>query len=44
MGGGGVKWVLGIKEDPYCDEHWVLYVSEESLNSIPEANFTVYVN
>ena len=32
VGGGQVKWVMGIKED-ICDEHWVLYVSDESLKS-----------
>ena len=30
-----VKWMMGIKEGT-CDEHWVLYVSVESLNSTPE--------
>ena len=34
---GWAKWVMGIKEGT-CDEHWVLYVSDESLNSIPETN------
>jgi len=29
-------WVMGMKEGICCDEHWVLYVSVESLNSIPE--------
>ena len=27
-----------------CDEHWVLYVSDELLNSIPETNITLCVN
>ena len=27
-----------------CDEHWVLYVSDESLNSTPKTNITLYVN
>ena len=31
------KWVMSIKEGT-CDEHWVLYVSDESVNSIPETN------
>ena len=26
------------------DEHWVLYVSDESLNSASETNITLYVN
>ena len=45
-GGGddGLKWVMGIKESTCWDEHWVLYVSGESLHSIPETNITVYVN
>ena len=34
--GGWVKWAMGIKEVVCCDEHWVLYVSDESLNSAPE--------
>ena len=28
--GGWAKWVGGIKEDTW-DEHWVSYVSDESL-------------
>ena len=31
------KWVMSIKEVT-CDKHWMLYVSEESLNSTPETN------
>ena len=32
-GGGGweVKWVTGIKESTFQDEHWVSYVRDESL-------------
>ena len=30
----GLKGVMGIKEGT-CDEHWVLYVSDKSLNFIP---------
>ena len=41
--GGWAKWVIGIKEGT-CDEHWVLYVSDESLNSTPETNITPYAN
>ena len=29
--------MMGIKEGT-CDEHWVLYVRDESLNSTPETN------
>ena len=43
MGRGWVKWVMGIKEGTY-DEHWVLYVSDESLNPTPASNITLYVN
>jgi len=35
--------VLGIKECT-CDEHRVLYVSDESLNTMPKTNITLYVN
>ena len=31
-----------IKEGT-CDEHWVLYVSDESLNSTPETNIALSV-
>jgi len=34
---------MGIKEGT-CDEHPVLYASDESLNSTPETNFTLYVD
>ena len=34
---------MGIKEGT-CDEHQVLYVSDESLNSTTETNITLYVN
>ena len=27
-----------------CDEHWVLYAIDESLNSTPEPNIALYVN
>ena len=35
--------MMCIKEDTGCDEHWVLYVNDESLNSISETNITLYV-
>ena len=38
MGRVWAKWVKGIKEGTCKDEHWVLYASDESLNSIPETN------
>ena len=37
--GDGLR-VMGIKEDT-CDEHWVIYVSDESRNSKPETNIAV---
>ena len=43
VGRGWIKWGTVIKEGT-CDEHWVFYVSDESLNPTPETNFTVYVN
>ena len=44
MGGRWAKWVMSIKEGTCGDEPWVLYVSEESLNSTLETNVTLYVN
>ena len=43
MGWGWVKWVMSIKEGT-CDEHCMLYVSDESLNSTTETNIALYVN
>ena len=42
MGGGWAQWVMGTKEGT-CDEHWVSYVPDESLNS-PETNIALSVN
>ena len=28
----------------WCDEHWRLYVSDESLESTPETNISLYAN
>ena len=39
-GGKWVKQVKGIREGT-CDEHRVMYVSDESLNSTPEINITL---
>ena len=41
--GRWARWVMGTKEG-ICDEHCVLYVSDESLNSTPETNIALYVN
>ena len=38
------RWGMGIKGGPCRAEHWVLHVSDESLNSTPETNFTICVN
>ena len=43
VGRGWAKWIMGIKEGTR-DEHWMSYVSDESLNSTPETNITLYVN
>lgn len=32
------------REEGICDARWVLYVTDESLNSAPETNMTLYVN
>ena len=37
---GWVKWVTRMKEGT-CDEHWVLCVSDESLNPTTETNLTL---
>ena len=42
--GGEVGRRMSIKEGTGCDEHWMLYVSDESLNSTPQTNIIVYVN
>ena len=44
VGGGWSRWVIDIKEGTCDDEHWVLYVSDKSLNSAPETNTALYVN
>ena len=44
VGGVWAKWMMGIKEGTCYDEHWVICVSDESLNSTPETNIILYVN
>lgn len=44
MGGDRARWVRGIKEGTYWDEHWVLCVSDEPLISAPETNIALYVS
>ena len=41
---GWVKWTKGIKEDTCWDEHRVLYVGDESLDSTPEITIALYAN
>ena len=36
------KWVMGIEDGICWDEQWVLYVSDESWESTPEAKSTLY--
>ena len=42
--GEWTKWARGTKEDTCWDKHWVLYVSDKSLNSTPEIIIIVCVN
>ena len=42
--GGWKKWVMGIEEGTCWDEYWVLYVSDKSWESTPEAKTTLYVS
>ena len=42
MGGKWAWWVMGTKEST-CDEHWVFYVNDESLNSTSETNIALYI-
>ena len=37
-----VSPVMGIKEGTYCREHWVLYASNESWNTISKTNEVLY--
>ena len=38
------KLPIGIEEGTCWDEHWVLYASGESWESIPEAKTILYVS
>ena len=44
FGGDWAKWVMDIKEGTYWEKQWVLYVSDESVNSIPEIIITLHIN
>ena len=44
-GQGWAKWLIGVKEGTCYDEYyWVLNVTDESINSTPETNSTLFVN
>ena len=45
-GGGQGDGLNGwwAKEGTSSEDHWVLYVSDGWLHSIPETNITLYVN
>ena len=34
--------VMGIKEHTCCDEHWMLYVTDELLNTTSKTNVVLY--
>lgn len=38
------KGVMGIKEDSCYDKYWVLYVSDNSLNTTAGTNIILYFN
>ena len=40
--GGWSNWVMGIKEGTCGDEHWVLYATNESLNTTSKTNDVLY--
>ena len=43
-GGRWARRVMSAKEGTCYDEHWVLYVIDELLNSIPETNIALHIN
>ena len=40
---GWGNWVTDIKEGTWCDERWVLYPTDDLLNSTSETNNALYV-
>ena len=42
VGGGTGNQVIGIKEGTCCDEHWVLCVTDELLNTTSKTNDVLY--
>ena len=39
---GWSSQVMGIEEGKCCDEHWVLYTTNESLNTTSKTNHVPY--
>ena len=39
---GGGNRVMDTEEDTYCNEHWVLYTTNESLNTTSKTNDVLY--
>ena len=44
VGGRMAKCIRGIKEDTCWDEHWVLYIGDQSLESAPKIVVVLYAN
>ena len=44
VGDGLDNSLAGIKEGPCSDEQWVIFLSDKSLNCIPETYIALYVN
>ena len=44
VSGRWARWVMVTKEGTCFEEHWVLYISDSSLSSTPEANIALYVS
>lgn len=42
--GRWARRAMGIKKGACDDEHWVLYVNDETLNFTPETKIELYVN
>ena len=38
------NWVMNVKRGTWCNEHWLLYKTDESMTSISETNNKLYVN
>ena len=43
-GVGWGNWVMGIKEDMWYDEHWLLYTTDKSLHTTSETKYFVLAN